>query len=259
MWNYLLLVALVQGVTEFLPISSSAHLILLPGLMGQHDQGLTIDVAAHLGSLFAVVAYFRRDVGAVIHSVLTLRWSEGLLMPLIIATAPIVLAGLLLSQIVATELRSTWVIAGTTIVFGLILWWADRAPSTRQLDAITPGHALAIGVAQVFALIPGTSRSGVTMSAARLLCYDRSESARFSMLLGIPAILAASALMGWEIQRGGDWSLGIESIGVALASFVVAWLSIAGLMRWLRHASFTPFVIYRLLLGALLIAWLALK
>lgn len=259
MWNYLLLVAVVQGATEFLPISSSAHLILLPAVTGAADQGLTIDVAAHLGSLVAVLVYFWRDVRALVTDGLTLRWSQGLVAPLLVATIPIVLAGFALKAFVAGDFRSAWLIATTTIFFGIVLYVTDRAASDRSVDDISLGHALVVGLAQVLALIPGTSRSGITISAARALGYERAGAARFSMLLGIPAILGASLLMGVELQAESDWRLGADAAFVAAVSFVVAWLAIAGLMRWLQHASLLPFVIYRIALGVALLAWLSFQ
>ncbi len=256
MWNYLLLVAFVQGVTEFLPISSSAHLILLPAISGQADQGLTIDVAAHLGSLFAVLAYFWRDVTKLATELVTLRWKDGLLLQRAVATVPVVIVGVLAKDLVEGELRSPWVIAVTTVVFGVVLYLVDRRPVSRALDKMPLQHAAWIGTAQVLALIPGTSRSGITMSAARALNYDRQASARFSMLLGIPTILGAALLMGRDIQAAGDWEMGGDALLVAGASFVFALIAVAGMMRWLRTASFTPFVIYRIGLGIALAAWL---
>ena len=255
--------ALVQGVTEFLPISSSGHLILVPVFTGWPDQGLLLDVAVHVGALGAVMGYFARDMAAMLRG-LGSGWNGGvlaepgrrLLAQLALATAPVVLAGALLAAVGADELRTAAVIGWTSLVFGLLLYAVDRwAPRRRRIDGMTFKGALLIGLAQVFALIPGTSRSGVTVTAARLLGNERPDAAHFSMLLAIPTILAAGALAGLALYRLGEAQLGAQALlGVAL-SFASAWLTIALLMRWLRRASFTPFVVYRCLLGVLLLAY----
>ena len=259
---HLFLLAVVQGITEFLPISSSGHLILVPHLTGWDDQGLTIDAAVHVGTLGAVAIYFWRDVlrmtiGA--GELATGRMTDGarLALYIVLATIPVVIAGLLFKDVIETRLRSVEVIAWATILFGVALWLADRfGDRVRRLESMNLPHALIVGIAQAIALIPGTSRSGITMTAARMLGYERTDAARFSMLMSIPTIIAAGALIGRDILAAGDATLGADAIIAAGLSFVTALAAIALLMRWLSFATFTPFVIYRLLMGAGLLAWL---
>ena len=258
----LIVLAAVQGITEFLPVSSSGHLILVPEVTGWPDQTLIIDTAVHVGTLGAVLIYFWRDIGAMLLGLLRLlrgRSNKGarLFGLLLLATIPVVLVGGLLSYFDTDEaLRSVQVIGWTTLGFGLVLFVADRFFMTlRRLDQMTVGGAVAIGLAQVLALVPGTSRSGITMTAARILGFERRDAARFSMLMSIPAIAAAGALKGSELYRSGDAQLTGDAVIVAGLSFAIAMVAIALLMAWLRRASFTPFVIYRLGLGVGLLVW----
>jgi undecaprenyl-diphosphatase len=256
--------ALVQGITEFLPISSSGHLILVPAFTGWPDQGLLIDVAVHVGTLGAVVGYFSRDVAAMLRG-LGDDWDGGLLAQpgrrllaqLALGTAPVVAVGSLLAAAEATApLRSIAVIGWTTLIFGLLLYAADRwGPRTRRMEGMTFTGALVIGASQVLALVPGTSRSGITMTAARMLGFEREDAARFSMLLAIPTIVAAGSLAVYEIHQLGQAELGAYAVLGAVLAFVSAWLTIALLMRWLQRASFTPFVVYRCALGLFLLAY----
>ena len=203
----ILLLAAVQGLTEFLPVSSSGHLILSPYLFGFADQGLAFDVAVHLGSLIAVLGYFRHTILRV-----AIAWFAALLpgggqtadsrlgWAIIVATLPVVFAGMLLKGLVEGELRAPWVIATTTILFGLLLGWIDlRGRRARTIEQVTLGDALWIGASQVLALIPGTSRSGITMTAALALGLTRTDAARFSFLLSIPAILMAGGYEAWKL------------------------------------------------------------
>lgn len=259
---HLVVLAIVQGITEFLPISSSGHLILVPTLTGIADQGLTIDAAVHVGTLGAVMIYFWRDVREMTTGTVGLasgRMNDGarLTLYLALATVPVVIAGLLAKDLIQTELRSAEIIAWTTIIFGIALWLADRfGEHVRHVTSMTLPHALVIGVAQALALVPGTSRSGITMSAARMLGYERTAAARFSMLMSIPTIIAAGTLVTLDLVEAGDLTLGTDALFAALLAFFAALISITFLMRWLRHASFTPFVIYRVVLGAGLLIWL---
>ena len=260
---HLVILALVQGLTEFIPVSSSAHLILPAQLFeGFEDQGTGIDVAAHVGSLGAVMLYFRREMRDLVRGagqVLRLRpGAEGrLLLLLAAATVPflIVAAALALSG-VADALRDPLVIAWASIGFGLVLWLADRTPQrlTRLPDRVGP--AVAIGLAQCLALIPGTSRSGITMTAARFLGYDRTGAARFSMLLSIPTIAASGLYLATDLGEGGGTALGPALI-VAALSFGAAYLAIDLFLRLTRSVSYTPFVIYRIALGAVLLVMFA--
>lgn len=257
------LLALIQGLTEFLPISSSAHLILPAQLLGWEDQGLAFDVAVHVGTLLAIVIYFRGEVlnlsqawllsltGKPVNEDSRLAWL------IILATIPAGLAGVIFNQAIETHLRSTEVIAATTIVFALALYWSDRAGGKSfTLQRLDWKSALAIGVSQALALIPGTSRSGITMTAALFLGFSRDAAARFSFLLSIPLITAAGLLKTRELLESGsdtDWTL--IALG-ALVAFISAYACIHLFLRFLERIGFTPFVIYRLLLGAVLIVLL---
>jgi|AntRauTorcE11897_2_1112592.scaffolds.fasta_scaffold11634_2 undecaprenyl-diphosphatase len=264
---YLFILAIVQGITEFLPVSSSAHLVLLPGITGYEDQGLIIDVAVHVGTLLAVLLYFRHDILAII-AAFTLDLdnqsaevckNRRLGKMVVLASIPVVIAGLVMHIYWPDGIRDPLVIAVMTLVFGALLWWADqRHCDTKPLETLNQKAVLFIGVAQILALIPGTSRSGVTMTAGLLLGLNRVEAARFSLLLSIPAILGAGLLKGIEIIQTGNAALGLDAlIGVAL-SFVMAYLAITIMMRWLKRSSFTPFVIYRMILGSVLLLYIML-
>lgn len=267
----LFLVALVQGITEFLPVSSSGHLVLLPQLTSFADQGQTIDVAAHIGTLGAVMVYVRRDIFNMLAS-LTSRASRSaphrhLIGLLLVASLPVIIAGFLL-EIAGTDfLRAALIVALANLIFALWLWQADKgavsydltAPDSPQPDwqKMPFKHALTIGFAQIFALIPGASRSGVTMTMARQLGYDRLSAARFSLLLSLPVIAGAGLLKGVSIYKG-DISVDIAAIAiVAGLSFIFALLAIRWMMGWLAHANFRIFVIYRIVLGIILLGLIA--
>ncbi|MEQ9814387.1 MAG: undecaprenyl-diphosphate phosphatase [Azospirillaceae bacterium] len=255
---HLLVLALVQGITEFLPISSSAHLVLVPYLTGWADQGLVIDVAVHVGTLGAVLIYFWRDVLAVLVGLgrlATGRRTPGgrLALLLIVGTIPAVLAGFALHRYAPTLFRSAEVIAWATLVFGLLLWLADRAAlQIRRIEHLGWSDAIIIGLAQCLAFIPGASRSGITMTAGRFLGMERAEAARFSMLLSIPTILGAGLLATLDLAEAGDVTLGLDAAIAAGLAFVSALVAIALLMAWLRRAGFAPFVVYRIALAGLL-------
>jgi undecaprenyl-diphosphatase len=258
----LIVLAAVQGITEFLPISSSGHLILVPVVTGWPDQSLVIDTAVHVGTLGAVLIYFWRDMGMMLGGlwrILRGRKNAGarLFALLVLATVPVVIAGGLLSYFDADDaLRSAQVVGWATLVFGIALYAADRFFLTvRRLEQMNVGGAIAIGLAQVLALIPGTSRSGITMTAARVLGFERRDAARFSMLMSIPAIAAAGALKGAELYERGDAQLTGDAVIATALSFVISIGAIALLMAWLRRATFTPFAVYRLGLGVGLLVW----
>ena len=261
---HIIVIAMVQGITEFLPISSSAHLALIPALTGWPDQGLTIDVAVHVGTLGAVLAYFRRDVGAMLGGL----WGavsgrrtrlEGARLAglLVVATIPVVAVGGAMHLFgVADDLRRVDVIGATLIGFGALLFLADRIGMTvRRLEHMGLGGAAFVGLAQVLALIPGTSRAGITITAARMLGYERYDAARFSLLLSIPTIVGAGALSGFEIYQAGDVGVGLRAALAAALAFLAALATIAVMMAWLRRAGFTPFVVYRVIAGAALLVW----
>lgn len=262
------ILAIVQGITEFLPISSSGHLILVPILTGWGDQGLMMDVAVHIGTLAAVLLYFRRDtkglflagLGSV--GVMPARRAVAgtiysrLFWALVIGTIPLVIFGGLIVVTGANDhMRSAEVIASTSIFFGVILYVADKKGLTEKtLERMAIKPALIIGCAQILALIPGTSRAGITMTAARYLGFTRTEAARWSMLMSIPAIIASGAatvVKALETATPEMWMDAAIGAGLSCAAALGA---IHFLMRWLRHADMTIFAAYRVLLGLVLFA-----
>ena len=254
-----LVLAIVQGLTEFLPISSSGHLVLVPVLFGWEDQGLPFDVAVHLGTLGAVVFYFRHELWPMTRDALgTLRGGprtreSDLAWWVLIATIPAVVCGGLFGGYIASTLRSPLVIAVTTAGFGMLLWIADvRGGRNRDESQIGWRDAVIVGLAQAIALIPGTSRSGITITAALFLGLERQAAARFSFLLSIPVILAATCYELLKLYREpvpADW--GVLAIG-ALAAGVVAYLTIRGFIALLGRMGMAPFALYRLFLAGVL-------
>ena len=268
-WFQAVFLALIQGLTEFLPVSSSAHLILPSQLLGWEDQGIAFDVAVHLGTLMAVVLYFRKDVTSITLGSLQAfsqspeqrKKNEPLIMGLavVIGTIPAVIMGGLFHDFISGELRTAWVIACTTIIFGVLLWAADsRGTRTLKQHEMTLKFALVIGCAQAIALIPGTSRSGITITAALFLGFDRTSSARFSMLLSIPLILAAGLLETLKlIKVDGPVQWDMIFLGT-LVSGGSAYLCIHYFLRLLDRIGMLPFVIYRLFLGGFLMLFIGL-
>jgi undecaprenyl-diphosphatase len=259
---HIVILAVVQGITEFLPVSSSGHLVLLPNLAGWQDQGLNIDIAVHVGTLGAVVVYFWRDIWTIILGFIGGRRLErrerraGRLLGLTILASlpPVIVAGGLLAYFAPDLFRSPLIVAYTMILFGVVLWFADRLGMTvRRVEHMTYGSAIIIGLAQILALVPGTSRAGITITAARFLGFERAAAARFSMLMSIPVIVAAGAVAGRDLMRAGAPIITGDAGLAAGLAFVTALVSIAVLMRVLRHMSFMPFVIYRLFLGVVLL------
>ena len=256
---HLAILALVQGITEFLPISSSGHLVLVPHVMQWQDQGLMMDIAVHVGTLGAVMVYAWREIGMMLTGLWKLlrgRIDQGtrLMLQVIVGSIPVVIAGFMIAKYAGGMLRSVEIIGWTTLGFGLLLGLADRVGMTvRRLEHMSYGSALAIGMAQVLALIPGTSRSGITMTMARFLGFERADAARFSLLLSIPAIAGAGTLTGIDLWQSGDVSLTRDVLIAAGLSFASALVAITLMMTWLKHAGFMPFVVYRILLGVLLL------
>jgi len=253
------LLAVIQGVTEFLPVSSSAHLILPAQLLGWPDQGLLFDVAVHAGTLCAVMFYFRHTLASLIASLAPGAGAHrSELWALTIATVPVLVAGLVLKDVIATEARSIGVITAATLGFGVLLGIADRVSSRAGAarDKVSYRDALLIGMAQVFALIPGTSRSGVTITAALFLGYHPAAASRFSFLLSMPVIAGALLVMllSWETSAGS------ASAEVILGAFVIAavfaYATIKSFMYLLQRVGLMPFVVYRLILGMLLLGWM---
>jgi undecaprenyl-diphosphatase len=260
LWH-LVLLALIQGVTEFLPISSSGHLVLLPNLTGLDDQGQVIDVAVHVGTLGAVIVYFWPDVRLGLWGVPRLLTGRidtpgaRLAFLLMVATVPVILAGLVLHLTgLADALRSIAVIGWTMLVFGLVLYWADqRGPTLKQTENWSLRDAVILGLWQAVALIPGTSRSGITITGARFLGYGRDSAARLSMLMSIPTIAASGILLGADAAMAADLAALRDGAIAAALAFAAALVALAVMMRLLKTISFTPYVIYRIVLGVILL------
>lgn len=249
--------AVLQGLTEFLPISSSAHLILLPILLGWEDQGLAFDVAVHLGTLTAVVVYYRKDISKIIT-----EWigsfvgkeatdDSKLAWYVILGTIPVGLVGISMPDVVETTLRFPLVIATSTIVFALLLWYSERqAIETRS--TVTLKIAIIIGLFQALALIPGTSRSGITITAGLLMGLKRNYAARFSFLLSIPVIALAGMLKGIDLYKESEPVMWDMMIVGAVLSAIVAYISIGWFLKLLDKIGMMPFVYYRIALGIFL-------
>ena len=258
----LVVLAVVQGITEFLPVSSSGHLVLTPVLFGWPDQGLELDVAVHVGTFGAVLVYLWRENLMMLRGLARLvtgRVDEGarLAWLVIIASVPVVIAGFLVKQYAGDALRTPEVIGWAFIGFGVLLYLGDRLGLTiLRIPHMTAGAALWIGVAQAFALIPGASRAGTTITMARLLGFERRDAARFSMLLSIPAIAGAGVLLGRDVLESGDAVLQTDVLLAAALAFAAALVAIAVMMYWLQRQSYTPFVVYRVALGAAIL-WYA--
>lgn len=255
----LLILSIIQGLTEFLPVSSSAHLILISEFLDSNDQGIVFDVAVHLGTLFAAMIYFRKEVAGMLRG---LSFNEKnkdethQLVNIVIAVLPILIIGFLLRDFVDQNLRSSEVIAYATIFFGLILLWSDRIKTTSDnIDQISNRQAFIIGLSQCLALIPGTSRSGITISAALFMGIGREAAAKFSFLLAIPTIgaIAASELINLSLQD--LLNQGVDLMLAGVISFGVAYFTIDVFLKLVKRYSFTPFVVYRVLLGVWLLSY----
>lgn len=261
-YYHLLLLGLVQGLTEFLPISSSAHLILLPEIAGWQDQGLAYDIAAHAGSLIAVLVFFHQDISRI-----TIAWIKSLqgdpatqdaklFWYILLATIPVSVTGVIIYDVVATTFRDPFIIACASIIFGLLLWRADvKGGRLRTEHGLRLQDALIIGVAQVLALVPGVSRSGITMTAGLMLGFDRYTSARFSFYLAIPTILLAS---GYEIYAYIEYATEIVPqafLFIMITSGISAWFAIKFFITLIERTGMLPYVVYRVLLGIFLIVY----
>lgn len=256
----MLLIAVIQGVTEFLPISSSGHLILLPKLAELPDQGPLIDVAVHIGSLLAIIIYFWRDVrglaqgGFATIGIGKAPEQRNLFLWIVIGTIPAVAVGFLLKDMLE-EFRSTHLVAVNLIVYGVLLGIADRfGKEERSYENLTLRDAIIVGCAQALALVPGTSRSGVTMTAARFLGFKRVEAARFSFLLSIPAVAGAGTLVALELADAKA-QMQMDALITGALTFVAAFATMAFLMNFLRKATMMVFVVYRVALGVALLAF----
>ncbi len=260
---HIIILAVVQGLTEFLPVSSSGHLVLTHHLMDEGSTDLCweknrlMDVAVHVGTLLSVLLYFRKDIFMMLFG-LTRTDSDGFTMArnIIIASLPVIIVGFIIQQFEFSFLCMLEVMAWMTLIFGVVLMIADRFDSTLTIEKMSIKNALIIGLSQMLALIPGVSRSGITMTSARFLGYSRVEAARFSLLLSIVAISGAGALSGLDLFQEGNLVLSGD-IGLAVFfSFLAGWISIILMMKWLSKASFKPFAIYRIILGVVLLGLL---
>jgi undecaprenyl-diphosphatase len=256
----LVVLAIVQGLTEFLPISSSGHLVLVPAIFGWSDQGMAFDVAVHLGSLVAVLVYFRSDIVGLISGGMQVLGGKvatnesRLALAIGIGTIPAAIAGLMLADWIGANLRSPSVIVMTLSGYAVLMLLADRfGRRDRQFAEVSAKDALLIGLAQALALVPGTSRSGVTITAAMALGFNRVDAARFSFLLAVPVILLAA---GYElvVLMAADTAVAWDQLGVgALISAFVAYASIEFFMRFVNRVGLVPFAIYRFVLAAVLL------
>lgn len=259
---HIVVLALIQGLTEFLPISSSAHLELWHQWAGETGNDLQLDIAVHLGTLAAVMLYFRAEVAMATRGFLRLfkldlsTYETHLALCLIIATIPVVIFGAVLAVTGWIEgLRSLAVIGWAMILFGILLWWMDRRGSEgREARTWTLRDAAIMGLWQALALIPGTSRSGAAITGGLAQGYTREASARIAMLMSIPTILASGALLSLDVAAGGALAIGMELLVAAGLAFVAGLAALALMMRLLRSVSYTPYVIYRVVLGVILLA-----
>lgn len=256
----IVVLAIVQGLTEFLPISSSGHLVLVPSAFGWADQGLAFDVAVHFGSLLAVLAFFRADILALLKG--SLQLTKGslatiesrLALGIALGTVPAALIGLFLAGWIETHLRSATVIVFTLSGYAVLMLLADvYGRRNREIAELGLRDAFLIGCAQALALVPGTSRSGVTITAAMALGFERQDAARFSFLLAVPVILLASLFEGFELLEGATPVAWKELAVAAVISAVVAYLSIEFFMRFVTRIGLVPFAVYRLVLASVIV------
>ena len=251
-----IVLGIVQGLSEFLPISSSGHLIVVPWLFGWHeldrnaDLKRTFDVALHMGTFVGALVYFRKDVWRLLFRERRMGWL------LVLASVPAGITGVLLDSLVEDQFSAEWLIGVMLIVFGLVLWWADRLPERRAEHEFAPRSAVLMGVAQAMALQPGVSRSGVTMSAARALGFSRDAAARLSFLMSLPIIGGAGLYKGFDVVREGGVPSDMAGAFVwgTIASGVTGFIAIWGLLKLVRSRGFGPFVVYRMLAGLVVIA-----
>ncbi len=256
-----MLLSALQGITEFLPISSSGHLVLFSHFTDFPDQGLALDVAVHIGSILAVIIYFSDTIWNIIKSLIKTRFiptfknvNAKTFWLLVIGTIPVMAVGYILYRCGIEEFRDPKLIGWTILGYGILLYIADNTGMTiRSIKHLEALDAFLIGCAQCLALIPGTSRSGITITMARFLGMERREAAKFSMLLSIPAIAAAGFLVGWQLYKQNDFIALFQSIDAITYSFISSIIAIYLIMWWLKKSTFTPFVIYRILLGSFLL------
>jgi undecaprenyl-diphosphatase len=260
----IVVLAIVQGLTEFLPISSSGHLVLVPYLVEWTDQGLAFDVAVHFGSLLAVVIFFREDIAGLLRGGVQVLGGDVkspqayMAIAIALGTIPAAAAGLLFASWIEANLRDPSIIVYTLAGYGILMALADRfAKRDKGIAEVRIRDALIIGVAQALALVPGTSRSGVTITAGRLLGFERQDAARFSFLLSAPVILLATVYKGAELVLGNTAVAWSELALGVVVSAIVAYLSIEFFMRFVTRIGLAPFAVYRLLLAAVIVYVLA--
>ena len=264
-WGPAILMGIVQGLTEFLPISSSAHLLILSRILGWPDPGAAFTAVTQIGTELAVIVYFARDLGRVVKA-----WFASFVSPsarrspdarlgwvIIIGTIPIAVLGLAFSDLIETAARNLWLVASTLIVFGVILGLADRfGAKVRGLDRLTIGNGLVLGLGQALALVPGVSRSGGTITTGLLLGYTREAATRVAFLLAVPAVLASGLYEATKIdaQSAVPWG---PTIVATIVAFGVGLGVIAWLLRWVSTRSYLPFVVYRVVVGVIMLVLLA--
>lgn len=263
-WLEAVLLGLLQGLTEFLPISSSAHLAIYPQLFGQDDPGASFTAVTQIGTELAVIWYFRKDIARIVWTWLQSLWDPQMRGRLdarmgwyiIVGTIPIAVAGILLEDTIQTSFRNLWVIGANLIIFGLLLGVVDRvAANERPIESLTFKHALWYGGAQMLALVPGVSRSGSTITMGLALRYTREAATRYAFLLAIPAVVASAIFQIPDVNASAEPGMP-KTIVATVVAFVVGYAVIAWLLRYLRTHSYLPFVIYRVALGMLVLGLL---
>ena len=264
-WIEAVVLGLVQGLTEFLPISSSAHLRVVGEMFGWDDPGAAFTAITQIGTEAAVLLYFRRDIARIVTSWLRSLRRRGEPLDadarmgwlIIVGSLPIVVLGLLFQDQIETTLRDLRIVATALVLFSLVLFWADRVGAKRrELDRLTVGHGIAFGFAQAAALVPGVSRSGGTITMGLFLGYSRSAAARYSFLLAVPAVLGSGFFQVYEVLTGDVAGAGVDwgpTILATVLAFGVGLTVIAWLLRYLDRGSFTPFVVYRIFVGLLIL------
>jgi len=257
---HIIILAVIQGITEFLPVSSSGHLVLTHSLLGDGKTDLCwetnrlMDVAVHVGTLLSVLLYFRKDILMMLCGILKPQ-SDGFKLGfyLALASIPVVIAGLGLQMIKPSFLCLVEVMAWMMLIFGIVLYFADKVDDAKEIKDMNWKSALLIGFSQMLALIPGVSRSGITMTSARFLGFSRVEAARFSLLLSIVAISGAGFLTSIDLIETGNITLGFDILTAVALSFIAGYIAISLMMKWLSKSTFMPFVIYRVVLGVALL------
>ena len=258
MWEIALVLSIIQGITEFLPISSSAHLILIPKFFSQIETERNFDVSLHFGSLFAVMIYLRKDLFTILIETLSKNRIEKegykLFTNLIISTIPVVIIGFSISYFKIDIIRNIEVIGWTTLIFGIILGIADQNPKAfKKITDIKLKNSILIGLAQILALIPGVSRSGIVMTSGLFMGFNRYEASKYSLLLSIPVIIAATLLESFSLYIEKGFFFSNDMILGIVVSFLTAYVTITLFMKWINKTSLKLFVIYRVILGILIL------